>query len=56
MIPKPKKVAQRIFREWCSAHGAVVDVEMAADLVRRIEAAIIEERKVYEGAVLSWSS
>jgi len=37
------KAARRIFREWCMEHGAVVDVEMAADLVRRIKTAIDAE-------------
>lgn len=40
----PIKVGQKIFREWCVEFGAVVDVHMAADLVKRIEAAIIAER------------
>lgn len=51
MIMKPIKVGQKIFREWCAAHGACVDVAMAADLVRRIEAAIIEERKALTFAI-----
>jgi hypothetical protein len=41
---KPIKIAQKIFRDWCAYHGAVVDVPMAADLVKRIEAAIVAER------------
>jgi hypothetical protein len=40
----PFKVGQEIFRDWCTNHGVVVDVEMAADLVRRIGAAIAAER------------
>lgn len=40
----PIKVGQKIFREWCAEFGAVVDVHMAADLVKRIEAAIVTER------------
>lgn len=42
---KPLKIGQKIFREWCAYHGAIVDVEMAAGLCKRIEAAIIEERR-----------
>lgn len=42
---KAFKAAQQIFREWCLEHGAVVDVEMAADLVRRIKTAIDAERE-----------
>lgn len=42
---KPIKVGQKIFREWCAEFGAVVDVEMAANLVKRIEAVIIAERE-----------
>jgi hypothetical protein len=42
--PAPKKIGQTIFREWCTRFGAVVDVEMAADLVARIARAIEAER------------
>jgi hypothetical protein len=41
---KPIKVGQLIFREWCAEFGAVLDVHMAADLVKRIERAIVTER------------
>lgn len=47
---RPLQIGQRIFREWCAYHGAVVDVEMAAGLCKRIEAAIIEERRVSAAA------
>jgi hypothetical protein len=42
--PTPKKIGQTIFREWCAHFGAVVDVQMAADLVTRIAKAIEAER------------
>lgn len=40
----PAKVAQGLFRDWCGVHGTVVEIGMAADLVRRIEAVIVAER------------
>lgn len=42
--PKPIKIAQAILRDWCKRHGASVDVEMAADLVRLVAFAIEAER------------
>lgn len=42
----PLKVGQKIFGEWARSHGTAVDVCMAADLVKRIEAAIIAERVI----------
>lgn len=41
---KPIKIGQKIFGEWCQSFGAMIDVNMAADLVKRIEAAIVAER------------
>ena len=41
----PRGIAQAVFRDWCASYGAVVDVEMAAGLVLRIEAAIIADRE-----------
>lgn len=35
-----RKIAGRIFREWCAANGLAVDPLSAADLVARIEAAL----------------
>ena len=37
----PLKAAQAVFREWCAAWKATVEVQAAADLVHRIEAAIV---------------
>jgi hypothetical protein len=41
---KPRKIAQEIFRAWCAEWGVVVDVEMAADLVNRITAALKQDK------------
>ena len=46
---KPIKIAQVIFRDWCARYGAVVDVEMAAALVRMIAYAIEAERSAGAG-------
>jgi len=51
----PKKVGQKIFREWCAEHGTVVDALMAADLVLRIAAAIELERTICSLAHTEWS-
>lgn len=40
----PLNIAQKVFREWCSEWHTVVEVHAAADLVRRIEASIIQGR------------
>lgn len=40
----PIKIGQKILREWCGSHQAVMDPSMAADLVKRVEAAIVAER------------
>lgn len=41
---KPLKVAQKLFQDWAASHLAVFDPEMAADLVKRVEWAIVAER------------
>lgn len=51
----PKRVSQKIFREWCAEHGIVVDVLIAADLVSRITAAIELERTMCALAHTVWS-
>lgn len=40
----PRKQAQDVLRAWCAEHGIVLDPLCAADLVRRIEAAIARDR------------
>lgn len=42
----PLKVAQKLLRDWLGAQGmgAVIDPMAGADLVKRIEAAVIAER------------
>ncbi len=42
---KPLKIAQKIFRDWCGSNMVVMDAMPAADLVKRIEAAIVAERQ-----------
>lgn len=37
-----KKAARRVFREWCAANGILIYPMTAADLVNRIEAAIVQ--------------
>jgi homospermidine synthase len=44
MRPRPIKIAQAIFRDWCARHGVVVDVAIAASLVDLIAFAIEAER------------
>jgi hypothetical protein len=38
-----KKKAVALFRDWCSEYGALVDVEMAAGLVRRVTELLLRE-------------
>lgn len=40
-MTQARKIARRIFREWCAANGIVVDPAAAADLVARIEAVLV---------------
>jgi hypothetical protein len=40
----PQKAAQLVFREWCAENGLVVEAIAAADLVKRIEIAILSQR------------
>jgi hypothetical protein len=35
-----KKLARKVFREWCAANGIVIYPMAGADLVARIEAAL----------------
>jgi len=39
-MTEAKKMARRVFREWCAANGIVVYPMAAADLVARIEAVL----------------
>lgn len=49
---KPRKRAQKLFRDWCAAHGACVDVLMAGDLVDRVTAEIVAaEQRGKDGGV-----
>lgn len=41
---KPGNVAQKIFQDWIGSHMSFLDPVLAADLVKRIERAIIAER------------
>lgn len=41
----PIKVAQKLFRDWAGANLAVLDIPLAADLVKRVEAIIKAERQ-----------
>jgi hypothetical protein len=39
-ISPATKAARRVLREWCTANGTVLEPVSAADLVKRIAAAI----------------
>ena len=40
-MTEAQKIARRIFREWCAANGIVIYPMAGADLVARIEAALV---------------
>jgi hypothetical protein len=39
-MTEARKIARRIFREWCAANGIVIYPMAGSDLVARIEAAL----------------